>query len=211
MPVAGRASRLQPIPGSKALLPIGYRNMPDGTVRPKVISHYILDKYRKAGAQKAFFIINEGKWDIQNYYGDGSAPDIGMALGYLMVGVPYGTPYTLNQAFPFVKDAMVLLGFPDIIFDPEDAFAQLLNKQQETEADVVLGLYRVQSIQQSRGSDMVDFDEKGSIREIVIKPPETQLTHSWVNAAWTPKFSEFMQDFFGKGPEASGKRSLRHA
>ena len=205
MPVAGRASRLQPIPGSKALLPIGYRDMPDGTVRPKVISHYILEKYRKAGASKAFFIMNEGKWDIFSYYGDGSDPDVDLSIGYLMVGVPYGTPYTLNQAYPFTQNAMVLLGFPDIMFDPEDAFSQLLAAQESSGADVVLGLYKVQNEQQSRGSDMVRFDETGRIHEIVIKPPQTDLTHSWVNAAWSPAFSQFMYEYLAKDRELREK------
>jgi len=34
--------------------------------------------------------------------------------------LPYGVPYTLDQAYPFVQNATIALGFPDITCEPED-------------------------------------------------------------------------------------------
>ena len=53
----------------------------------------------------------------------------------------FGVPFTLDQAYPFVRDATVAFGFPDIIFDGQDGFVKLLDRQLQTGADVVLGLF----------------------------------------------------------------------
>ncbi|MGH8730039.1 MAG: hypothetical protein ACREV9_18180, partial [Burkholderiales bacterium] len=52
IPAAGRALRLQPLPCSKELFPVG---MEDG--RPKVVCHYLLEKMRAAGIAKACIVI----------------------------------------------------------------------------------------------------------------------------------------------------------
>jgi len=194
VPVGGQANRLQPIPGSKALLPVGYRNMPDGSVRPKPVSLYLLDKYKLAGASRTYFILRKGKWDIPEYYGCGSAVDINMHLAYLIIEIPYGTPYSLDQAYPFIKNDIVLLGFPDIMIGPDTLYKELLAEMDRSGADIVVGLYEVQSQQQARGTDMVDWDIDGKIRHIHIKPKSTTLRHAWVNAVWKPRFSEFMHE-----------------
>ncbi|WP_233744930.1 hypothetical protein [Leptodesmis sichuanensis] len=55
IPCAGQATRLAPLPLSKELYPVGLRSLPDGKLRPKVVSHYLLEKMRLAGIRKAFF------------------------------------------------------------------------------------------------------------------------------------------------------------
>ncbi len=205
VPVGGLANRLQPIPGSKALLPIGYREMEDQSLRPKPVSMYLLEKYRQAGATKCFFILRKGKWDIPAYYGAGADKDIGMDLAYLIIEIPFGTPYSLDQAFPFTKHDLVLLGFPDIMIGPDNLYEKLLQKLTATQADVVVGLYRVHSEAQARGTDMVETDPTGKITNIFIKPDATQLTHAWVNAVWTPNFTAFMHEYLQEDLEKRKK------
>jgi glucose-1-phosphate thymidylyltransferase len=134
--------------------------------------------------------LRESKWDIPAYFGDGKMLD--MNLAYLMMDLPYGVPYTLDQAYPFVQDAMVALGFPDIVFYPDDAFVRLLAKQKESNADVVLGVFPAS---QPRKTDMVDLDDNGRIRSIHIKPDRTNLVYTWQIAVWTPAFTRFMHDY----------------
>ena len=111
IPAAGRATRLAPIPCSKELLPVGFQSAADGAAgRPKPVSQYLLERMRLGGATKVFFIARPGKWDIADYYGDGSR--LGLHLGYLHVGAPWGPPFTLAQATPFIGDANVVFGFP---------------------------------------------------------------------------------------------------
>jgi glucose-1-phosphate thymidylyltransferase len=159
-------------------------------VPPKVISHYLLEKMRRADVKKAYFILHQGKWDIPSYFGDGKMLD--MHIGYLIMGLPFGVPFTLDQAYSFLKDAKIAFGFPDIIFEPEDAFIQLLSKQQQTKADIVLGLFEAQNPQKM---DMVELDNQGHICSIYIKPANTQLRYTWIIAVWNVRFTEFMHQF----------------
>jgi glucose-1-phosphate thymidylyltransferase len=137
--------------------------------------------------QKGYVMIRDGKWDIPAYLGDGGG--WGVHLAYLMVHLPYGTPYSLDQAYPFVRHARVLLGFPDVLFQPTDAFIRLLERQSTTGADVVLGLFPAS---QPHKMDLVDVDAAGRVRSILVKPSRSTLRHAWILAAWGPAFTEFL-------------------
>jgi glucose-1-phosphate thymidylyltransferase len=191
LPAGGEASRIAPLPCSKELYPVGFRPVDQGrSLRPKVVCHYLLEKMRLAGVTKAYVILRKGKWDIPAYLGDGTMLD--MHLGYLILNLPFGVPYTLDQAYPFVQDAMVIFGFPDIVFQPEDAFVQLLNKQSESSADIVLGLFLAHK---PHKMDMVDLSADGRISKVEIKPVQTHLNYTWIIAVWTPKFTRFMHEY----------------
>ena len=199
IPCGGLASRITPLPCSKEILPVGFHKTADGLLRPKVVSHYLLEKMQQAGVRKAFFILRKGKWDIPDYYGDGSS--IGMDLGYLIAALPYGPPYTMDRAYPFVCGARVVFGFPDILFGPSDAFSQALHRQETSRADLVLGLYR---IDKARLSDMIETDRRGRVLEIVLEPYRRKLKRGWMFAVWTPTFTEFLHNYL-KAPRTSAQ------
>jgi len=187
----GRAARLDPLPCSKELYPVGFGPVDqDHRLKPKVVCHYLLEKMRLAGTKKAYIVLREGKWDIPAYFRDGKMLD--MNLAYLIMDLPHGVPFTLDQAYPFIKDAVIAFGFPDIIFQPDDAYVQLLSRQKESNADIVLGLFPAH---QPHKMDMVDLDDNGKLREIQIKPKETHLRYTWIIAVWTPSFTHFMHEF----------------
>ncbi|MEM7028150.1 MAG: sugar phosphate nucleotidyltransferase [Chloroflexota bacterium] len=190
IPAGGQATRISPLPSSKEIFPIGFQQLADGRLRPKAVCNYLLEKMRLAGAKKSYIVLRKGKWDIPAYLEDGAMLD--MDIAYLIMRLPYGAPYTLDQAYPFAKDAMIVFGFPDILFEPEDAFVQLLNRQTETGAEVVLGLFEATNPQKA---DMVAFDDSGRVTDIVVKPPQTNLTHTWMMAVWTPRFTDFMHNY----------------
>lgn len=191
LPAGGHAARIAPIPCSKEIYPIGF-HPPESPIgfRPKAAAHYLLEKMQSAGAQKAYFILRNGKWDIADYFGDGGM--VGVPMGYLVINLPYGVPFTLDQAYPFVGEATVLFGFPDILFQPHDAFVRLLNRQAETGADLVTGLFPAH---QPQKMDMVDLDQNERIVRIVIKPFQTDLRFTWIIAVWEGRFTHFMHDF----------------
>lgn len=191
MPAAGWASRLGPIPCSKEVYPVGFYSINNGKdLRPKVVSHYLLENMRSADIRKAYIILRENKWDIPAYFGDGKLVD--MHISYLMMDLPYGVPYTLDQAYPFVKDALVALGFPDIMFQPGNAYEDILDRQAETGSDIVLGLFPTD---RPHKNDMVELDNNGRIRALDIKPQQTKLTYTWQIAVWTPVFSRYLHDY----------------
>jgi glucose-1-phosphate thymidylyltransferase len=191
VPAGGQASRIAPLPCSKELYPIGFQSAGAGHgLQTKVVSHYLLEKMRLAGIAKAYIVLRPGKWDIPAYFGDGLF--LNMHLAYLMMRSPLGVPYTLDQAYLFVADAMVAFGFPDILFRPDDAFIQLLSRQRTNNADVLLGLFPTDLPEKE---DLVDVDEEGRVREIVIKPQRTGLCYTWGIAVWTPVFTKFLHEY----------------
>src|SRR5688572_4904074 len=192
IPAGGYSTRLSPLPCSKELFPVGWQKDQNGKTRPKVASQFLLDKYKAAGIRKTYFILRKGKWDIPQYYGDGSMVD--MAFAYLMMNHPHGHPFTIDQAFPFTTDSLVAFGYPDILFEPEDAFSQLIKKQSETGASVVLGIFPI-SVNQ-RWTDILAFGEGGKIRTISLSDPSKASQRiGWAIALWTPEFSRFMHAF----------------
>ena len=180
--MGGQASRVSPLPCSKEIYPVGFRTGEDGGARPKAVAQYLLESWREAGVRQVYTVLRPGKWDIPQYFGDGSA--FGM-------GLPYGAPYTLDQAYPFASEATVAFGFPDILFRPSDAFVQLLARQTETKADVVLGVFPAESPQKM---DMVELDAHGALRRLEIKPATTDLRYTWILAVWTPTFTRFLHE-----------------
>lgn len=191
IPAGGRASRISPLPCSKELLPLGFHAQDSiAAFRPKVISHYLLERLRLADIKKAYIILRDGKWDIPSYFGDGKLVDIHLA--YLMMDVPYGVPYTLDQAYPFIRDSQIALGFPDSLFHPEDAYKKLIDRLEESDAEIVLGLF---PSHQPQKTDMVEIDEQGRISEIHIKPDNSHLAYAWEIAVWNPSFTEYMHTY----------------
>jgi len=198
IPAGGHAKRITPLPCSKELYPIGFRTVDNGrSQRPKVVCHYLLEKMKCAGVDRAFIVLRNGKWDVPAYFEDGAI--VNMELAYLVTKLPFGPPYTLDQAYPFVRDALVVFGFPDILFQPDDVFAQLLARQAATHADIVLGLFPAVDPQQM---DMVELDEQGRVRSMIIQPPKTPLHYGWICAAWTPVFTCFMHEYLATIPTA---------
>ncbi len=191
VPVAGTGNRIAPLPCSKELYPIGFRrDTQTGELRPKVASHYLLEKFRAAGVANAYVIVRDGKWDIPAYFGDGAL--VGMRLAYLVIAESLGPPDTLDRAYPFVRNRDVAFGFPDILCGPDDVFVRLLERFETTGADVVLALYRAHD---HRRMDMVEVDEAGQVRAIVLKPTSTALRLTWLFAVWAPAFTECLHEF----------------
>ncbi len=201
IPAAGKASRLGPLPCSKEIFPLGLET-PDakGGSRPKVACQFLLEQFQAADISQVFMIIRPGKWDIPGFLGDGTRFNVHLA--YLMMNHPYGSPYSLDQAWPFIKDKRVALGFPDIIFDLEDAYVRLLKRQENSGTDVVLGLLPAD---QPQKSDMVETNSQGDVTRIIIKPKSSALRYCWVNAVWTPRFTCFLHDYLASVIERARK------
>lgn len=188
LPAAGSASRLRHIPCSKEILPVGFaRSGRDGRPRPRAAAEYLLDGMSEAGAGRVFMVLREGKWDIPAFLGNGGR--FGLHVAYLVTGETIGVPYTLAAAVPFLSESRVLFGFPDILFEPRDALSSLLARQEEVDADVVLGLFPASHPSKM---DMVRRGAGGRVESIIIKPERTELEHTWILASWTPDFTEFL-------------------
>lgn len=190
LPAAGKATRLGRLPCSKELLPIGFDGDAKDAVSLKSVSEYLLEKMRKADITEVFIILRKGKWDIPAFLSSGTALD--MNLAYLLIDHSPGVPFTLDQAYPFIHDAMVAFGFPDIIFGPDNAFVKLISKQKETHADIVLGIF---PIEHPEKWDTVEFDSDGWINRVAVKSFRSTLRYAWIIALWTPVFTDFIHNY----------------
>ena len=191
VPAGGKAERIAPLPCSKELLPLGFQLMEGSSQpRPKVVCHYLFEKFRLAGIAKTFIVLRKGKWDIPAYFGHGEF--VNMHLGYLIMGESFGPPFTLDQAYPFVHDKLVAFGFPDIMISSGNVFGPLLEQQATTQADMVLAVFPAHN---SQLMDMVEIDEHGKIYAMFLKPDKTDLQLCWLGGVWTPVFTQFMHEY----------------
>jgi len=203
LPAAGQARRLSPLPMSKELFPIGLARGRDSQYFPKVVSQYLLERMATAGVGEAFVILRPGKWDIPAYFGDGTA--VGMRLACLTVHVSHGVPFTLDQAYPFVRGEAVALGFPYILFWPENAYEVVLGRWHANDADVVLGLFPTDEPEKV---GVVDVDEDGRVRGVYEKSGLTHLPYMWAIAVWGARFTEFLHAFTRSAIQRSGQRTV---
>jgi glucose-1-phosphate thymidylyltransferase len=206
IPAAGHAVRMGYLPCSKELLPLGIDTAEDQSEpRYRVIISYLLEALRSADTTKAFIILRKGKWDIPGYLGDGS--DFNMHIGYLMQGLPYAVPYTLDQAFPFMQQSIAALGFPDILYKDNDIFSKMLSRLKEGDLDIVLGLFPADKPQNADG---VEYDDDMTIRRVVPKPHDKKHQFVWAAAVWKPIFTRFMHDYLAHlDPPTHGQNELQ--
>jgi glucose-1-phosphate thymidylyltransferase len=198
----GVASRLGALPCSKEIFPLANQFTND---RIKVVCDKLISYYQTANIENVHFIIRKGKWDIPQLLGDGA--EMGVNIAYHIMNLPYGTPFTLDQAYPFIKDKNIAMGFPDIVMEPVDAFSILKEKLLKSDADVVLGLFPIEFYWKW---DMIEF-EGDKVKDIIIKGKRSDLKYGWSNAVWQPAFTEFMhnflKEFVTKNPK--GKKILK--
>ena len=149
--------------------------------------------------ERAFLVLHESKWDVPRYFGTGEIA--GVSLAYLSIPGSRSVPETLDRAFPFVEDSLVALGFPDVIFEPVDAYAPLIARQAATGADLVLGLFPAANPRTTRTTDMVELGEDGRVLRVEVRPETTALRSNWLIAVWSPVFTRFLPCGGGESQE----------
>src|SRR4051812_38170737 len=167
IPAAGNGTRIQPLAFSKELLPVGNRFEGD-TERPRAVSEYLIERMLHGGADKICFVISRWKFDILQYYGG----EIGnAAIAYAVQPEPRGLCDAIFRAAPFVDPAEpVLVGLPDTIWLPEDAFTRLPDDRL---AFLTFPVARPELF------DAVVSDQDGRVREIQVKQPDARSNWVW--------------------------------
>ena len=187
IPAAGSARRLGRLPGSKEVLPLGFVAAGGGGVRPRLACHGLLAAFAAAGIERALVVLGAGKWDVPAALLGGEGT--GVALAYLPVAGSRSVPESLDRARPFVAGLEVAMGFPDVWFEPADAFARVLARRRESGAEVALGCFPTA---EPRRTDLVDLAADGAVRGIAVRPAAGRPGLNWLIAAWTPRFTAFL-------------------
>jgi glucose-1-phosphate thymidylyltransferase len=194
IPAAGVGSRLHPYRSAKELLSVGYRSVLRGSSEgkvPKVVSEYTISAMAEAGAENILFVISYQKLEIFKYFGSGAYH--GMNFSYLCQEMANGMPGALNEAYPWIRNKIVLMGMPDTILEPQSCFKETLRLFKENDADLSLGVFPTITPQLLAP---VWFDPSNNrVLYIQDKPKETKLFNSWGIAVWNWKFSNFLHDY----------------
>jgi len=208
VPAAGKGRRLAPYPLPKELFPIGHQIIEvDGQPqkRPKVVSQYLIEAMAAVGLSRLFIIIGPGKLDIVEYYRYGE--NYGVPIAYIFQSEAKGMPYALDLVTPWLKgNETVIMGMPDTIFEPRDAFQRLLSAHQAWESDLTLGLFKTDSPQKF---GMVGLDNDYNVIEHADKPHTTHLRWLWGIACWGPRFATLMHEVLETHVLASAERKGR--
>ena len=189
VPAAGTASRLGVRSGSKELLRV-WRRPGTPTTEAEPVIRCLLAALEAAGAERALIVIRVGKDDIPAALGAASGD--GMPLEYVRVSSSPSPPFTLDAAVPLIGDATVVLGLPDILFEPREAAGRVLERLVRTGADLALGLFPHPVI---RRADVVELKADGTIGAVDRSGACVPGVLSWALAAWRASFTTFLHDF----------------
>ncbi|HVP65576.1 MAG TPA: sugar phosphate nucleotidyltransferase [candidate division Zixibacteria bacterium] len=181
IPAAGAGQRIQPLGCSKELLPVGSRTV-DGVERPKAVSEYLVERMIAAGAGRICIVISAEKSDIVRYYAE---RDYAADIFYVVQREPRGLCDALFRAAPFVPDhETVLIGLPDTIWFPENAYSPALARG----CDVSLVLFPVMN---PSVFDAVVCDGQGYVERVDVKSPEA--SSHWIWGAVTARGHAFRE------------------
>ena len=170
IPAAGAGQRIQPLGCSKELLPVGSRRL-GGVERPKAVAEYLVERMIAAGADKICMVISAEKADIVRYFAE---RDYAAEIFYVVQLQPRGLCDALFRAEPFTfREDHVLIGLPDTIWFPENAYRSALENNR---ADVNLVLFPVEEPQ---FFDAVVCDEHGYVQQVEVKRPRASSQWIW--------------------------------
>ena len=162
VPAAGYGRRLQPSPHSKEVLP----------VLGKPVMTYLVERMRLAGAVEIRVVTRPEKKDVI---------DQARVLGAKVV---HGHPESVGASFGMgmaglEDDAIILLGFPDTIWYPEEGFRVLLEALHDR-TRLALGLFETT---EPNRSDVVMLDGDGLVSSVDVKPLHPRSRWLWGCAA----------------------------
>jgi glucose-1-phosphate thymidylyltransferase len=164
IPAAGYATRLQPLPGSKEVVP----------VRGRPVMDYLVERMRRGGCTRMRVVTRSEKDDVIAH-----AQELGAEV---VVAYPKSVSESFRAGMQGLHDEdIVLIGFPDTLWEPETGYVPLVHAV-AAGCDVALGLFRISPADLTR-SDVVVFDREGHITGIDVKPARPRSEWIWGCAA----------------------------
>ena len=177
IPAAGAGQRIQPLGCSKELLPVGSRSI-QGIERPKAVAEYLVERMIAAGATQICFVISAEKTDIVKYFAE---RDYAAQIFYVVQQKPMGLCDALFRAEPFARQSEhVLIGLPDTIWFPENAYQHAL--MNSSGADVNLVCFPVLN---ASAFDAVVCDDQDWVKCVEVKRNDAHSLWIWGAVAAT--------------------------
>jgi UDP-N-acetylglucosamine diphosphorylase / glucose-1-phosphate thymidylyltransferase / UDP-N-acetylgalactosamine diphosphorylase / glucosamine-1-phosphate N-acetyltransferase / galactosamine-1-phosphate N-acetyltransferase len=192
---AGRGTRMREL---TADLP-----KPMINVRGKPILLHIIEGLQTAGIKNFLIIVGYHGDAVRDYFGDGTC--FGLRFNYATQVVQDGTGRVVDLARDFVGDLPFVLGYGDILVDP-DNYKKVVDLPDTAEA--IISVKRGEDI--SKGG-AVFLNEQFELIDLREKSQPGELTSQWYNAglyAFRPSIFEFTAKL---QPSARGEYELTDA
>ena len=171
IPAAGAGQRIQPLGCSKELLPVGSRVI-DGVERPKAVAEYLAERMIAAGAEQICMVISAEKTDIVKYFAE---REYAAEIFYVVQRRPQGLCDALFRAEPFARHQRhVLIGLPDTIWFPENAYRHALDNTDGAGVNLVCFPVLNPSV-----FDAVVSDDLGYVRRVEVKQKDAHSHWVW--------------------------------
>lgn len=184
IPAAGQATRMGRMAGSKEVLEIAGRP----------VMQFLVDRMQAAHCDEIRLVTRLEKKDVV---------ELARELG---ADVWFGQPATMVDSVLLAiqdlqSDDVVLLGFPDTIWEPVDGFLRLREALSQGH-DAALGLFLGYEPERS---DVVALDQvSGTVKEVLVKPSSPKTNLVWgccavragelKSAGWAKELGEFLDD-----------------
>jgi glucose-1-phosphate thymidylyltransferase len=171
IPAAGAGQRIQPLGCSKELLPVGARVI-DAVERPKAVMEYLVERMIAAGADQICMVISGEKTDIVRYFAE---RNYAAEIFYAIQNQPRGLCDALFRAEPFAQTHReVLIGLPDTIWFPENAYRTSLDLHPRAEVNLVCF-----PVRDAAAFDSVVSDDNGYVRRVDVKVRDYESLWIW--------------------------------
>jgi glucose-1-phosphate thymidylyltransferase len=171
IPAAGAGQRIQPLGCSKELLPVGSRVI-DGVERPKAVAEYLVERMIAAGATQICMVISAEKSDIVKYFAE---REYTAEIFYVVQQHPQGLCDALFRAEPFARHQQhVLIGLPDTIWFPENAYRNALDNTDGAGVNLVCFPVLHPSV-----FDAVVSDDLGYVQRVEVKQEDAHSHWVW--------------------------------
>jgi len=166
--MAGKGSRLQPLPFSKELYPVVSKG------QHFAISEFSVRAMARAGVDEIKLVINPNKFDVAQYYSKYSRANLAMYF-FDSPSLPESCLFPVGS---MADEDICVFGLPDTLFTPNTGYRQILKKLMGG-IDLCLGLFHVED-----GSkyDSVKLTEEGKVRGVLVK--QTPPLSDWVWGIW---------------------------
>lgn len=194
IPAAGKGVRLG-LPYPKELYPV----IRDNHYKP--ISQFVLNNMTTAGLQHVVFVVNETKHQLMGYFGDGHR--FGCHISYVVqephrdaaASTSPGLAHALDAGYHLVRGRTVCFGMADTIMQPTNLYEKALSTAAPDD-DVILCLF---TTERPEKFGMVELNGDQTVRAIVDKPTQTDLTKMWGSIIWRPRFTEHLHECVCRG------------
>jgi glucose-1-phosphate thymidylyltransferase len=174
IPAAGYATRLEGSPyaavgESKEMLEI----------RGRPVMAHLVERMRAAGCDDIRVVTRPDKYDVLTYANDAGLSVVTGRTAHVVASVSLALIRPTNLA----DDDVILLGFPDTVWRPDDGFALLLQEMAVRDADVMLGLFGSDEAARGDVVTLLTDEPVGTVTAIEVKPAQPSSRLIWGIAA----------------------------